>query len=43
MLKVLSEDGAGLAAVLLPLGWDSFLTAPIAHSIGLSLLLRFHD
>ena len=38
-----SEDGAGLAAVLLAFGRDSFLTVPIARSIGVSLLLRFHD
>lgn len=38
-----SEDGAGLAAVLLAFGRDSFLTVPIARSIGVALLLRFHD
>ena len=38
-----SEDVAGLAAVLLALGRDSFLTVPIARSVGVALLLRFHD
>ena len=38
-----SEDRAGLAAVLLAFGRDSFLTVPIARSVGVALLLRFHD
>ena len=43
MLMDYSEDGAGLAAVLLAFGRDSFLAIPIARSIGIALLLRFHD